>query len=319
MATRNRAAFTLVELLVVVAIIGVLVGLLMPAIIGARERARVAQCMNYQSELGKAVLAYEMAKKRFPGYANAIWVNQLNGGGTQRQQIIIGWAPMLLPYLGRQDIWDRWRDGYTDSSYVKQFVCPTDAPTVDYPLSYVVNVGPGQALPAPPLPPPAPSDDSSVNTSYLTQTGLFRNFTLTGQNGTVKQTSMTDIRSAARRPMIAESAFDIANSTDGIATAADRQWIDWDYYGSAGAPARPALASLKVKATRFGFLFWPGNSSPYNPVVGTRNSSTGVVSNGAIVPIHSGLVNVFFCDGHAESLNNDPDTTCNNFDCTDIK
>jgi len=53
-----RGAFTLVELLVVMAIIAVLAGLLLPVLARAREEARRAACANRLAQLGKAQLAY---------------------------------------------------------------------------------------------------------------------------------------------------------------------------------------------------------------------------------------------------------------------
>lgn len=61
-----QKAFTLVELLMVIAIIGLLVGLLLPAIQAAREAARKMSCSNNVKQLGLATLNYESAFKRFP-------------------------------------------------------------------------------------------------------------------------------------------------------------------------------------------------------------------------------------------------------------
>lgn len=62
----SRAGFSLVELLVVVAIIGTLAGLLLPAVQSSREAARRSQCSNNVRQLALAVHNYQSARRAFP-------------------------------------------------------------------------------------------------------------------------------------------------------------------------------------------------------------------------------------------------------------
>jgi prepilin-type N-terminal cleavage/methylation domain-containing protein len=92
-----RAAFTLVELLAVIAIIGTLVGLLLPAVQVARESARRSACGNKMKQLGLALHNYVDARKAFP------WLSIATTGtaGTWSTHVA------LLPYNEEQRLYDR--------------------------------------------------------------------------------------------------------------------------------------------------------------------------------------------------------------------
>ena len=64
--TEKRRAFTLIELMVVIAVLGLMVAFLLPAIQAARESSRATACRNNLKQIGIALIHYESVHKHFP-------------------------------------------------------------------------------------------------------------------------------------------------------------------------------------------------------------------------------------------------------------
>ncbi len=102
MARCNRGV-TLIELLVVIGIIGVLVGLLLPAVQYARESARRTSCANNLKQIGMAIIQHEQSHGHLPtGGWGAEWVGDPDAGFAEKQPG--GWIFNVLPYLEENDI-----------------------------------------------------------------------------------------------------------------------------------------------------------------------------------------------------------------------
>lgn len=150
-SSRRRKAVTLVELLVVLSICVLLAGLLLPAIIAAREAARKLTCSANIRSLGLASLNYEAALRSLP--PASIWSKrglrltshgiQLPGtydysaSGTdwRNDGFRSGLFLALLPYLEQSPLYDRWdfhasvsapQNATLRGTRIPVFLCPSD-------------------------------------------------------------------------------------------------------------------------------------------------------------------------------------------------
>jgi prepilin-type processing-associated H-X9-DG protein/prepilin-type N-terminal cleavage/methylation domain-containing protein len=103
---RQRSAFTLVELLVVIGIIAVLIGILLPAVQKVRAAAARAQCANNLKQIGLALNHYHDTEGKFPPAVVMPFAtedSELQVGGAAHP-FGPNWAVLLLPYIEQENL-----------------------------------------------------------------------------------------------------------------------------------------------------------------------------------------------------------------------
>jgi prepilin-type N-terminal cleavage/methylation domain-containing protein/prepilin-type processing-associated H-X9-DG protein len=123
--------FTLVELLILIAIIGILVALLLPAVQAAREAARRTSCTNNLKQIGLGLQLYHDSLKSLPAGSYA-------SGACCSAPFYTTWTIAMLPFVEQQALFDSYNQTLPNHAPANQavvttplevYICPSDHAT----------------------------------------------------------------------------------------------------------------------------------------------------------------------------------------------
>jgi prepilin-type N-terminal cleavage/methylation domain-containing protein/prepilin-type processing-associated H-X9-DG protein len=279
--SQPRRRFTLVELMVVIAVIGILVGLLLPAVQAAREAARRMQCTNNLKQLALSLHNYHDAHDRFP----------FASGGTTPPSGSPGYSAvsLLLPYLEQAPL-------YNSIDFKFPLIAPVNAPArlQEIHLFRCPSDRPN----------PQPQAGGAIN--YMANKGSLHWWSHPSQNGVFI-------------PNVSYKFRDIIDGTSNTAAFCERPLTDGnngvvnlraDVFLGTGDPGSPDEAIEMCYATDASNLAnqfplfmgapWMNGQHTYLHVDTPNRRSCGFYPTKATMPPssnHTGGVNLSLCDG----------------------
>jgi hypothetical protein len=265
----SRQAFSLLDCLMILAVLAILMALLVPAVQAAREAARRMQCQNNLKQLALGCLSHEQALGHLPtGGWGVAWTGDADLGFGRTQPG--GWLYNTLPYMEFEALHDLGKglpmqakdaaDLQRLETPVAIFHCPTRRPPLAYPWGKspaVVNAGQpknagrsdyaanggdvrtGPGVPAKPKWKSAPPNDDSGPAS-LADGGVKGS---DEQSANAKTTFQTIARKA-NGVIFCGSMIRFADITDGASNTylLGEKYVNPDYYASGEDPGDNAAA-----------------------------------------------------------------------------
>jgi prepilin-type N-terminal cleavage/methylation domain-containing protein len=289
---RSPKGFTLVELMVVIAIIGILVALLLPAVQAVRESARQTVCRNNLKQLGLALNQHVAAQGCFPscgwGYG---WTGDADRGYGVHQPG--GWCYNVLAYI-EQDALRQLGAGLSASQkmsqtapqlnagVVPQFICPSRRPVMGYPVTEVTSQN-------------AVAGTVCAKVDYggnagTTVTTFYGPSSLTSGDDPSWWASNAAWTNTENGIIYLRSQVLPAHITDGLSNtfAIGEKYLDPDEYLNGSAPADNDAA---YEGHDWDILRWAYQQDPPIP------DTAGVDNSTAFGSAHSAGVYFLFCDG----------------------
>src|SRR6266540_4669361 len=132
MGCRRRLGSSLIELLVVIGVIGILIGLLLPAVQQVRESASRLSCLNNQKQIGLALHNFHDTHGQLP----PLPVRSPSGADPNAR---LGWMALILPQMEQEALYRASADACRIdpdplhnpphvglATVVRSYVCPDD-------------------------------------------------------------------------------------------------------------------------------------------------------------------------------------------------
>lgn len=305
-------AFTLVELLVVITIIGILIALLLPAVQAAREAARRMQCQNNLKQIGLALLNYEACNQAFPP------------GGLITDNDVAGtsWWVRILPFVEGGNISDTY--DYSKGGWLGSNTTNTVSRDMLRNLQFPYMYCPSSTLPSRVLSAEIGQTSENANlqgTTYAGISGAANGKAINIYSATQTTAFESDGWTSSGGVLIENRAIPIAEVTDGtsntIAVAEQSDSLSPIVDAASDVPCDTGDCRSDCG---HGFTMGPvGDGRTFNltcvlyPVNHKTANSYGVEGNcGLNTPIqsvHSGGANAAFADGSVQSLSESLDLT----------
>ncbi len=284
----GRTGVTIIELLVVTAIIGMLAALILPAVQSAREAARRTECRNHLRQIGLAVHNLESTTGRLPsnGWGWG-WVGEPDRGSGPSQPG--GWIYQLLPYTDSTAVLSLPKERLVQTP-VRLFVCPSrrsPAPTETLAMLNLRN---------------APWTPVSAKTDYAVNEGDYITDTPEGPaslpEGDNPNYPWTDV-SHATGVCYLRSQLGLGDILDGTSNTylAGEKYVSREHYNTAGDPGhdQSLYTGVDLDIARWTHVRPRQDAAELHP----RSFGS----------IHAGGCHFLFCDGSIRLVSYHADTS----------